>query len=207
VAASDPRIPEQLKALGAPLTFSGTGDWQGECVDCPRWFQNLTDRSLQFDSQGWLHIAYGGDHLYHAWHDGITWQIKTVDPASGVGGYASLVQDVAGRPHISYFDRTNATLKLALDQFDRPHIGFYDESVGDLWYAWYDGADWQVQTVPAGSEGDVGRYTALALDGGGQLHIGCYDASNRDLRYVRLMPSLTSTQDWQVYLPLVQRGE
>jgi len=38
--------------------------WLVECVDCPKYFSNMTDRSLRLDAAGHPHIAYGGDHLY-----------------------------------------------------------------------------------------------------------------------------------------------
>ena len=53
--------------------------WTIECVDCPKYFETLTDRSLRLDSAGHPAIAYGGDHLYYAWNDGSTWHLTTVD--------------------------------------------------------------------------------------------------------------------------------
>ena len=47
------------------------GGWQTECADCPRQFSNMTDHSLRLDAEGHPHVAYGGDHLYYAWSDGL----------------------------------------------------------------------------------------------------------------------------------------
>ena len=66
----------------------------------------MSDRSLRLDSEGHPHIAYGGKHLYYAWHDGVEWHYETVDGAYEVGMFASLALDAAGRPHISYYDGT-----------------------------------------------------------------------------------------------------
>ncbi|MDH7486327.1 MAG: carboxypeptidase regulatory-like domain-containing protein, partial [Anaerolineae bacterium] len=73
----------------------------------------MTNRSLRLDTSGHPHIAYGGDHLYYAWHDGAAWHLETVDPSPGVGRYASLGLDGAGFPHISYHDGVHGSLKYA----------------------------------------------------------------------------------------------
>ena len=52
--------------------------WQIECVDCPKYFTEH-DLSLQRDSSGNPHIVYGGDRVYHAWHDGSEWHNEVVD--------------------------------------------------------------------------------------------------------------------------------
>ena len=88
--------------------------WVIECVDCPKYFEEMSDRSLRLDAAGHPHIAYGSDHLYYAWHDGTTWHLETVDDAPGVGSYASLALDGGGYPHISYYDSTNEDLRVCL---------------------------------------------------------------------------------------------
>ena len=122
-------------------------DWHIECVDCPRRLVKMTDRSLRLDAAGHPHIAYGGDHLYYARHDGAQWHYETVDNAPDAGWYASLALDEVGQPHISYRDHTNRDLK----------------------YAWHDGSAWHIETVD--SEGNVGYDTSLALDSMGRPHI------------------------------------
>ncbi|MCS6845875.1 MAG: BNR repeat-containing protein, partial [Caldilineales bacterium] len=67
--------------------------WHIQRVDAPKAFSNMRDRSLRLDAAGRPHIAYGLDHLYYAWHDGSHWHQETVDPAWGVGMYASLALD------------------------------------------------------------------------------------------------------------------
>jgi hypothetical protein len=70
-----PSVRSQESAPGAPnipltswTTESASGDWHVECVDCPKWFY-MTNQSLRLDSDGYPHLAYGGEHLYYAWHD------------------------------------------------------------------------------------------------------------------------------------------
>jgi hypothetical protein len=65
-----------------------------------------------------------------------------------------------------------------------------------LKYAYQDDAGWHIETVD--SEGNVGLYASLALDGGGYPHISYLDWSNGDLKYAyyRLTP-------YHVYLPTI----
>ena len=157
-------LPLVLAFLLTPLlalqtTPAAADGWVIECVDCPRQFRDMTDRSLRLDASGHPHIAYGGDHLYYAWHDGVSWHYETADDSPGVGEYASLAMDENGYPHISYYDDINYDLK----------------------YAYQDASGWHIQTVD--SEGDVGWYTSLALDEGGYLHISYFDRTNYNLKY------------------------
>jgi hypothetical protein len=137
--------------------------WQIEVAEYGKQFEGMTDRSLRLDAQGHPHIAYGGDHLYYAFHDGVSWQCEVADASHAVGMSASLVLDASGWPHISYFDHTNDDLK----------------------YAYRDPLGWHTETVDAA--GDVGRYTSLVLDGSGHPHIGYHDATNHDLKYARAL--------------------
>jgi hypothetical protein len=121
--------------------------WIIECVDCPKSFYGMSDRSLALDAAGHPHIAYGGNHLYYAWHDGTSWHYETADSSPGVGAFASLALDQEGYPHISYMDGTNMDVK----------------------YAYKDAAGWHVET--AFSDGQIGYFTSLALDADGHPHI------------------------------------
>lgn len=121
-------------ASGPPLLPPGEGGdcaqeaaslWAVERVDTTKSFQDMRDNSLALDVNGYPHIAYGADHLYYAYFDGTAWNLSTVDAADGVGTYASLELDGAGRPHIGYYDRPNDALK----------------------YARYDGTAWQIEVV------------------------------------------------------------
>jgi hypothetical protein len=186
------------------VTTQGSGAvWAIETVDDPKQFSEMTDRSLALDGDGHPHIAYGGDYLYYAWHDGTAWHLETVDNAGGVGQYASLALDGSGNPHISYHDRIKYTLKyayrdgtgwhietvdstggrytsLVLDDSSNPHIsyqhGYYTEI--SINYAYRDWAGWHFQTVDG-----WGRYSSLALDSFGNPHLSYYDWLDDDLKY------------------------
>lgn len=163
LVTSSPNAPANAAPGPARTSSQNPGDWILECVDCPRWFENLTDRSLQLDSSGYPHVAYGGDHLYYARHDGDQWVFETVDDAVGVGSYAS----------------------LALDGHDRPHISYHDGVTGALKHAWHDGAVWQVETVDQVGNWYGHGYASLALDSLDQPHVSYYDYVRRELKYAR----------------------
>lgn len=146
--------------------------WQITCVDCPKWFNELTDRGLRLDAAGNPHIAYGGDHLYYAAQDGASWRHETADPAPGVGVGASLVLNATGRPMISYFDSVNRRLKFAVR----------------------GPAAWRTETVDAGgTNGAWGSDTALDVDSRGRPHIAYLDASSQSVKY-----ALRGAAGWRV---------
>ncbi len=177
--------------LGLQVTPASADGWVIECVDCPKKFSEMTDRSLRLDAAGHPHIAYGRDHLYYAWYDGADWHYETADDSPNVGWYASLALDGHGYPHISYSggghlkyayqdaygwhietvdSEGGVYTSLALDGDGYPHISHYGND--NLKYAYQDASGWYTETVD--SEGDVGGYTSLALDGGGYPHISYY---------------------------------
>jgi hypothetical protein len=136
---------------GAPSPAQSP-DWTIQRVDSVKWFQDMGPRSLALDAAGHPHVAYGGDRLYYRWYDGTEWHEETVDEAATTGCHTSLVLDAAGRPHISY---------------NQGNCGLYIP-YGNLRYAFFDGASWQVLTVTS----DVADASALALDAAGRPHVG-----------------------------------
>jgi len=118
--------PGPLPADGCDAQV-GSSRWVTESVDVSKTFADMRDNSLALDAADHPHVAYGGDQLYYAYHDGANWHVETVDAGLQVGIYASLQLDAAGRPHIGYYDRADDALK----------------------YAYHDGTDWRLQTVDA----------------------------------------------------------
>lgn len=140
----------------------------------------MTDRSLRRDLAGHPRLAYGGEHLWHAWDDGTGWYRTRVDDSPGLGTHAALAIAESGERHISYYDRLN----------------------GDLKYAYWDGEDWQITTVDDGAW--VGEGCTLALEADGKLHMVYEDVALVDLKHAYAAKQV-SPSDYVVYLPVVVR--
>ncbi len=122
--------------------------------------------AIALSNQGAPHIAYGdgdgriGSELRHAkLRDGV-WIMEAVDRARDTGLNSSLALDSAGRPRLSYRDRSNA-----------------------LQYAVWTGSNWISETVD-GAQGQILGQTSLAVDGANLAHIA-YGSSDGKLKYAR----------------------
>ncbi|HEY52036.1 MAG TPA: hypothetical protein G4N94_01090 [Caldilineae bacterium] len=194
--------------LGINVGADGVGHWETEFVDRPHQFQNRSNRSLQVDENGMVHLAYGQNHLFYARSDGETWQYEIVDESDRVGEFAALALDADNRPHVSYFDGVNADLKyavetdvgwsvetvdsegevgwhttIAIDVEGHPHISYYDRTNGWVKYAYQDAWGWHIDQV---DQIDVDYYyqgTSLALDAQGNPYISYRGSIDRRLKY------------------------
>ncbi|HSJ53907.1 MAG TPA: hypothetical protein VLC52_09185 [Anaerolineae bacterium] len=194
-----PLLLALLLALLAPWP-AHADTWVTECADCQQYFQPMPDRGLRLDAAGHPHVAYGGDHLYYAWHDGTSWHYETVDGSPGVGVEGSLALDGAGYPHIIYwadgfrYARKDAAgwhietvpgasgsyPSLAVDAGGYPHLTYFvDWPDQEIRYAYKDASGWHVEIA---DDWPAGGYTSLALDGGGFPHVS-YVTGGGHLRY------------------------
>jgi hypothetical protein len=195
-----------------PLTQARTSavaldDWTIECVDCPKYFDNLSNRSAVLDSNDLPHVAYGGDHLYYGYLDvGGEWHSEVVDDSPRVGFGAALALDSNEHPHILYYDSANSAFKyarhdgigwiieafpagslanphisLAIDSSDRLNVSFYNDVAGDLIYGVRVGSGWYFEAVD--SDENVGKYSSITLDGDDLPHISYRDGTNSQLKY------------------------
>ncbi len=168
------------------LPYSALAGWRTECVDCPRYFGNAGSRSLALDSSGNPHIVYGGgDGIYYAYYDGLSWHIETVDIAGeGADGSPSIAIDSLDKVHISYnlgdlkyatntsgswvietVDSEGGTHpSIAMDSLDNVHISY---NLDDLKYATNTSGSWVIETVD--SEG--GTHPSIAMDSLDNVHI------------------------------------
>jgi hypothetical protein len=123
----------------------------------PVYFVDGTDRSMRLDAQGKVHVAYYANQavpkvLKHATNASGSWAIETVDSSStDVGAYPSMAISSQGTIYIAYVNATGGQAKIAMRA----------------------GASWQSAALDASS-----GYTALALDGGGQLHVAYQQGNN-----------------------------
>jgi hypothetical protein len=171
-------------AGGSDLMYaSWTGNaWNLQRVDSRGfsglWFGSFAD-SIAVDSSGNTHISYcfkdpeshevnPPNMLKYAYETikgttgPSTWSIQTVDQTGDTGWASSIAVDSTGKPHISYIDLTDGTLK----------------------YATLTGASWSIQTVDTGVQLNIYRnpVTSLALDSSGKPHIA-YCSSDGSLKY------------------------
>ncbi len=142
---------------------------------------------------------------------------QTIDDSLPFAGYyLSLAIDQFGRPGVAYFDGTNGDLKYAqfdgigwnvdsvdvknstglypsllFDRNNHPVIAYYRKTTGDLRAASRDaGGEWSVTQVD--TNGDVGRSTAIAIDGAGRIGVAYEYSSGGDLKYAVFDPRSTS---------------
>ncbi len=185
------------------IPVASTGSWIVAGVDCPKFFGDMTDRSIAVDASGCPHMAYGKDHLYYVRHDGERWVYGTVDAVSRVGRFAALSLDGAGHPHISYYDDDHGTVKyasrtglgwdiqtvdtltaggtsiaaLGADQVHICYLAHYGNPYR-LMHAYWDGVEWHREMVDSG-----GQNSSLALDASGHPHVSYLGDSPTGLKY------------------------
>ncbi len=173
-------IPVTIEILPPPFVST----WMTERIADGKTFNSFTDRALAVDSQGHLHVVYGGERLYYALYDGNQWQYETIPTPLGSGSWASVAVDTADNPHISFYYS----------------IAGHPYPDGNLLYAHKSGTDWEVITVD--TTDDAGRRTSLTLDSNNQPHISYtrYDGTDTWLQYATLNNSV-----WQIE-PIVATG-
>lgn len=170
--------------------------------------------SLALDAADGAHIAYqeslSRDLLYaYKSSSGFEWLRTTVDETGSTGWLPSIDVDSSGQPYIGYSDATNSVVKvarpgaragewtieevaphpqvtaylsLAVDGEDRPHIVY--RGLHGLEYAYRGASGWITETL--GTEGLVGQFPHLALDGSGRAYVLYLDTTNWDSIFLKL---------------------
>jgi hypothetical protein len=152
--------------------------WDIQRVDDARFLdEKMGDHAVVYDSEGVLHAAFGGDHLYYARCENGICAVETVDPSDYVGTYASLALDSQGHPHIAYYD-------------DGQMSYCDDEKVK---YAAWNGSQWTIQVV---DEWCMGEAPSIALDNQDVPHISYYDSFSHYLKLADQEGNL-----WNTYIP------
>jgi hypothetical protein len=76
--------------------------WRIDVVDGPPGEIGITSHSLAVGPQDNLHVAYGGERLYHSRWDGSAWDREIVDDITDAGGVTTIAADSSGTLHIGY---------------------------------------------------------------------------------------------------------
>jgi hypothetical protein len=103
----------------------------------------------------------------------ITRATTAVDTGGDVGKFSSIAIATDGTPIISYYDQTNADLKVT-------KCGNAACSTGNT-------------TTTIDSTGDVGQYSSIAIGSDGYAVISYYDATNTDLKVAKCTNATCST--------------
>lgn len=151
--------PLLVLALFAWVGLVSAAIWTVEEIEATRVFDDFYSRAIAIDG-GTTHLVYGGKNLYYASSNGSNWSTEIIDSSDGVGRFAALAIDGAGKLHVSYFDDIHDDLK----------------------YATNVSGSWVIDTIDA--LGDVGRYTSIAIDSSNNIHISYFDGSNSQLKYI-----------------------
>ena len=149
------------------------------------------------DSSGWQIAAVEDDG-----HDG--WDSTIAIAADGVVRAAGVdPSQFGGTDGVEYYELQDGTwsvtaigsgpipyefnVSLAVSPDGLPALSYYDDGTGDLVFASFDGAEWNLETVQ--SEGDVGKFSSLRFDAEGRPHISFFEelggSSGRVLYAVR----------------------
>jgi len=144
------------------------GEWVVHDVDHPG--HDGWDNNVALDSQGLPHTIsidpsqFGSDSgVEYASFDGESWSVEEV--GSGPTPY-------------------EFGTGIALDSQDRPHVVWFDSGDKSLKYAVKEGGSWTISTVD--SEGDVGRYPSLALDGQDNPVVSYFETTSSKTGYIKL---------------------
>jgi hypothetical protein len=108
------------------------------------------------DAQGRPHLVYfagrycGADvcPIRHAWREDGRWILERV----------AVLEYLSG-------------LSMALDAAGRPHIVYGDDNADAVYYTWFDGAQWQTETVAVANDAWGGELIDMALDARGDVHV------------------------------------
>jgi hypothetical protein len=175
------------------------------------------------------YFSYVSNGVQYARWDGAAWQISSVESAGGWKTSIALTNENLPRiaymgyypnfdvKYASYYSDTwhidtveahgsnyalGTWVSMELDGADIPSIAYcvnpsWPPPCESLRFARWNGSAWERETVD--SNGSVGDYASLALDGTGTPHIAYYDATNHRLKHAY------RTTIWRVYLPTVLR--
>lgn len=141
--------------------FRENNEWfESEII---KYWSAITVRHHSFviESVGLPRVIYTDSGLRYARPGESDWDIQLI--SDDWGSYNSIKTDTNDLPHISFMGFDSLQNNTALK------------------YAHWDGSEWQIEIVD--NNGDVGKYTSLAIDANEYPHISYYDETNGNLKY------------------------
>ena len=161
----------------APFQKAWATGWVIEAVeDVNHGFSNVNERAVAVDQLGRPHIAYGGNHLYHAYFDGVQWQLEEIDRSPQAGYWVSMAIDSNNRVHIVYSSELGLT------------------------YATNAQGTWAITSVGWGVVQEMDSTSlALALDTSGKIHMSYFEITrlNADLPVGNLKYATNASGSWE----------
>lgn len=136
-------------------TYYDGAAWHSETVDDEEWSSGERN-ALALDAQGHPHVVYYAFGLRYARHDGSTWRVTILDDSHLAADSLALALDSAGRPHAS---------SVTWDYPDEHWVR----------HRYFDGFDWQVETIEVSTATFGYQGTSLALDAADRIHIAYWD--------------------------------
>lgn len=148
------------------------GEWSiSRVVDGMR-LDPVGSEALTMNGLGNPAIAFSGDHVYYASHNGTSWSTPVVVDETPNAGQPALALNPAGFAFVAYCDGTEGLKvayqhlsgwsvdsvgpsaegssdrapSIAIDGSGYPHVA-YEDHVGALHYAYKDGSGWHQTTV------------------------------------------------------------
>src|SRR3989338_7189343 len=183
----------------------------------------MGSHAIALDRNGYPHIVYGGDNLYHTYYDGATWNTETVDSENGTGEEATIAIDSSGATdviHVIYTDSVNADLKYAtnatgswvitasIDTLEGTSLSMAIDSSGYV-HATYQVASaylthltnrsgsWVDVNIDSGSNG-TGSPNNIVIDSSDNLHVIYYEARGSGNYGISYATKAASGSSWTV---------
>jgi len=199
--------------LAIPEQAAAPGLWTTTWIDSPielnhQWNSSWRSLAVAVSPSGATHMMHYDDAtgmVKHAWWDGGSWRIETVDGLYQYSKHVSLAMDSYGRPHAVYVNGSNVLTyawrssstwniqrvdtniseypALALDKANRPHVVYHGQSRWDLIHAVLEGGQWNRTVVDWNPSEDVGNYPSIVIDDQDRVRISYHVRLSWLIRY------------------------